>query len=117
MAYIDGFVAAVPRANRDDYIKMARQMGPVFKSCGATRVVDAWASDVPDGEVTSFPMAVKKAADEDVVFGYVEWPSKDARDAGWDKAMADPLMAQGDMMKLFDGKRMIFGGFDMVAEA
>ena len=116
MSYIDGYCAPVPRANRQAYLDMARQMGPVFKACGATRVVEGWGEDVPDGKLTSFPLAVQKKDDEDVVFSWIEWPSKAVRDAGWEKAMADPLMAQGDMMKLFDGKRMIFGGFDMIYE-
>lgn len=116
MAYIDGYCAAVPAANKAAYVAMAKEMAVVFRKAGATRVVEGWGDDVPEGKLTSFPMAVKKGDDEIVVFSWIEWPSRAVRDEGWKTAMADPLLAQGDVMKLLDGKRMIFGGFDMVME-
>ena len=116
MAYIDGFVCSVSDNKKEDYIAFAKQMGLVFKKHGALRVVDAWGSDVPDGKLTSFPLAVKRKENETVVLGWIEWPSKDIRDAAWPKAMEDPLMSEGNVMP-FDGKRMIFGGFDVVAES
>lgn len=114
MTYVDGFVAAAPTASRETYQAHVRTMGAVFKEAGALRVVDCWGEDVPDGKLTSFPMAVKKEAGETVVFGWIEWPSRAARDAGFEKAMKDPRMTS--MAMPFDGKRMIFGGFDVIAD-
>ena len=116
MSYIDGFVAAVPDANREKYLQFARTTDQVFKDCGALRVVDCWADDVPEGKLTSFPLAVKREPGESVVFGWIEWPSKAARDAGFAKAMADPRMDPASNAMPFDGKRMIFGGFQSIVE-
>lgn len=114
MTYVDGFVAAAPTTSRETYQNHVRTMGKVFRECGALRVVDCWGEDVPDGKLTSFPMAVKKEADETVVFGWIEWTSRAARDAGFEKAMQDPRLTGANPP--FDGKRMIFGGFDVVAD-
>jgi uncharacterized protein YbaA (DUF1428 family) len=115
MNYLDGFVAAVPLANKIAYLKHAADMAVVLKEYGALRSIESWGDDVPEGKLTSFTMAVKREEGEAIVFAWVEWPSKAARDAGWEKAMADPRMANGSMP--FDGKRMIYGGFQVVLEA
>ena len=117
MTYVDGMVAAAPANGKEAYLEYAKRAAEVFKSLGATSVVDCWGETVPDGEVTSFPMAVKKKDDEVVVFSWVEWPSKEARDAGWKKFEDDPSIFQrlGEMP--FDGKRMIYGGFEKIAES
>jgi uncharacterized protein YbaA (DUF1428 family) len=117
MTYIDGFVAAVPNANKEIYRKHAIEASAIFKEHGALQVVECWGDEVPDGKVTSFPMAVKKTADETVVFSWVLWPSKAAHDAGWPKIMADPRMQPDTMQMPFDAKRMIFGGFEVMFEA
>ena len=91
---------------------MATTAAPIFKEFGALRVVECWGDDVPEGKLTSFPMAVKCEPDETVVFSWVEWPSKQIRDEGMQKTMADPRMASCEMP--FDGKRMIFGGFQAI---
>lgn len=93
MAYVDGFLAAVPNDKRDAFIEHARLSAEVFKRYGALKVVENWGDNVPPGEVTSFPMAVKCGEDETVVFSWVIWPSKDARETGWAKIMEDPDMA------------------------
>lgn len=116
MAYIDSFVAAVPKAKRDAFLRHARVAAEVFKECGALRVVDCWAEDVPDGEVTSFPMAVKCGEDESVALGWVEWPDKETRDAGFEKLMQDSRMDPGTNPMPFDGKRLIFGGFEKISD-
>ena len=113
MTYVDGFVVAVPTANREAYRKMAEEAAAVFKELGELQQVECWGVDVPDGEVTSFPMAVKCKADETVVFSWILWPSREQRDEGHKKFMADPrIQAMTDMP--FDGKRMIFGGFEVI---
>lgn len=118
MTYVDGFVVAVPAANRESYRRHAAEAAPLFKEFGATRMVECWGDDVPDGKVTSFPMAVKAKADETVVFSWIVWPSKEVRDAGNRKMMEDPRMKDMDMSKMpFDGQRMIFGGFEVLLEA
>lgn len=115
MNYVDGYLLAVPDANRAKYLKMAELAALIFKECGALRVVECWQDDVPEGKLTSFPMAVKREPGEAVIFSWVEWPSKPVRDEGMKKFMADTRLAAGDMA--FDGKRMIFGDFQMVVEA
>ncbi|WP_417319077.1 DUF1428 domain-containing protein [Emcibacter sp.] len=114
--YIDGFVLAVPTKNREAYLALAEKCLPVFKEFGALRVVETWGVDVPEGKVTSFPMAVKCAKDETVVFSWVEWPSKQARDKGVAQCMEKlDRMLSGDNMP-YDGKRMIVGGFEAILE-
>jgi uncharacterized protein YbaA (DUF1428 family) len=116
MTYVDGYVAAVPTNNREAYLAHASAAAPLFKAFGALTVVESWGDDVPDGKLTSLPIAVQKKPDETVVFSWVTWPDKATRDAGWKKLMEDERMkAMGDMP--FDAKRMIFGGFDVILEA
>ncbi|MCS2169764.1 DUF1428 family protein [Scandinavium sp. TWS1a] len=111
MKYVDGFVVAVPADKKEAYIALAAKAAPLFKEFGATRVVECWADDVPDGKLTDFRMAVKADDNEEVVFSWIEYPSKEVRDAANAKMMTDPRMKEmGDSMP-FDGKRMIYGGF------
>jgi uncharacterized protein YbaA (DUF1428 family) len=117
MTYVDGFLAAVPNANKQAFIKHATDSAKLFKEYGALKIVECWGDDVPDGKLTSFPMAVKKEADESVVFSWVTWPSKAVRDEGWKKMMEDPRMQPGANPMPFDGKRIIYGGFETVLEA
>lgn len=114
MSYVDGFVAAVPMANREKFIKHAEVAATVMKEAGALEIVECWGDDVPDGKVTSFPLAVKKEDDEVVVFSWIVWPSKPVRDAGMKKMMEDTRMQQDVNPMPFDGKRVIFGGFEQV---
>jgi len=116
MSYIDGFVAAVPTANRDAYRKHAEMAADVFKDHGALKLVECWGDDVPDGKLTSFPMAVKKADDETVVFSWIVWPSRQVRDAGMKNVMADPRVQPNVNPMPFDGKRLIYGGFEVLVE-
>ena len=117
MSYVEGFAAAVPTANREAFRKHAEAMAKVFKEHGALNVVDCWGDDVPDGEVTSFPMAVKRKEDETVVFGWMVWPSRAVRDAAHEKVMADVQENPEAGSMPFDGKRLIYGGFEMLVEA
>ena len=115
-AYVDGFVLPVAEGKRDAYRALAERAAPIFREHGAIRVVEAFADDVPHGEVTDFYRAVKAEEGELVVFSWIEWPSKEARAAGWDKVMADERMKpDGDMP--FDGKRMFWGGFRPIVDA
>lgn len=117
MPYIDGFVLAVPNDNKEAYRTLAETASTVFKAHGATRVVEGWGDDVPEGELTSFTMAVKRQDKESIVFSWIEWPDKATRDSGMKKAMEDERM-QCDMNKMpFDAKRMIFGGFNVLVSA
>jgi uncharacterized protein YbaA (DUF1428 family) len=111
--YIDGFLIPVHKDNKDAYLKMAQMAAEVWKDHGAIDIVECWGDDVPDGKLTSFPMAVKLEPDEVVVFSWVTWRSKEARDAGNEKVMADPRMQMEDDMP-FDGKRLIYGGFTLL---
>jgi uncharacterized protein YbaA (DUF1428 family) len=113
--YVDGCVIPVPSDGKDAYREHADKQAAILKEYGATRTVDAWGDDVPDGKVTDYKGAVKAQPNEKVIFSWIEWPSKQARDAGWDKAMSDPRMK--DMKMPFDGKRMILGGFAPILDA
>lgn len=116
MPFVDGFVAAVPTANKDKYTQFATAAAAIIKEAGALKIVENWGVDVPDGELTSMPMAVKCGKDETVVFSWVTWPSKEARDEGWKRVMEDPRMNQDDNPMPFDGKRMIYGGFETILD-
>ena len=116
MAYIDAFVAAVPTANKEIYITHATVAGQAFKEHGATQYVECWGDEVPGGEITSMPMAVKCQADETVCFGWVVWPSREARDAGMQQVMQDKRMDPAENPMPFDGMRLIYGGFEPVVE-
>ena len=111
MKYVEGFVLAVPADKKEIYREHAAAAAPLFKEFGATRHVECWGDDVPDGKLTDFRRAVQAKDDEVVVFSWIEYPSKEVRDAANEKIMTDPRMkAMGEQMP-FDGKRMIFGGF------
>ena len=115
MAYVDGYVIAVPVANKAQYIKLAMESAEVFKDHGAISVVENWGDDIPDGVLTSFPLAVRCEDDETVVFSWVTWPSKAIRDEGMKNAMSDERLAGWSPESMpFDGKRMIFGGFETI---
>lgn len=117
MSYVDGYVLAVPKKNKLAYIRLSEESAVVFKDHGAISVVENWADDVPDGKLTSLPLAVKCSEDEDVVFSWIVWPSKEARDTGNKAAMEDSRFKDWDPNKMpFDGKRMIFGGFTTIVE-
>jgi uncharacterized protein YbaA (DUF1428 family) len=116
MAYIDGYVVAVPAENKHKYQEVASRTAKVFKEHGALRVVESWGDDVPEGKLTSFPMAVKAMDNEKVVFSWVLWPSREVRDQGMQKVMADPRMKGDPDSWPFDGKRMIFGGFEPIVD-
>ena len=114
MNYIDGFVAAVPNANREQYRLHAEKSAEIFKEYGALRVVECWGTDVPEGKLTSFTMAVQRQEFESVVFSWIEWPSREVRDGAWEKLMADERMNPATNPMPFDGKRMIYGGFQSI---
>ncbi|MFD2236345.1 DUF1428 domain-containing protein [Aureimonas populi] len=115
MSYIDGFVVAVPAANKEAYRVHAQAALKLFLEFGATRCVECWGDDVPDGKITDFRGAVKALEDEVVLFSWIEWPDKATRDAGHKQMMEDPRMEQiGEMP--FDGKRMIYGGFSPLVD-
>ncbi len=116
MSYIDGFVLAVPTANKQAFIEHARMGDSVFMELGATRVVECWADDVQRGKLTDFFGAVHAKDDETIVFSWIEWPDKATRDAGMKKMMDDPRMDPATNPMPFDGKRMIYGGFAPVVE-
>lgn len=116
MGYADGYLLAVPAGNREAYREMAEKAATVLREHGATRVVEAWGDDVPDGKVTDFRMAVKAGEGEEVVFSWVEWPSKEVRIEGWRKAMEDERMKPDHAAMPFDGKRLIYGGFTPIVD-
>lgn len=116
MSYVDGFVVAVPTTNKEAYRQHAESAAAVFKEHGAIKLVECWGDDVPEGKVTSFPMAVKCKPDETVVFSWIIWPSRQVRDSGMQNVMADPRVQPDQNPMPFDGQRMIYGGFEMLVD-
>jgi uncharacterized protein YbaA (DUF1428 family) len=114
LGYADGAVIAVPSANKEAYRAFAERNSAILKEYGALRVVDAWGDDLSSAESPGFKPAVLAEESENVAYSWIEWASKEARDAGWEKAMADPRMMEGEMP--FDGRRMIHGGFAMILD-
>ncbi|MEM0987066.1 MAG: DUF1428 domain-containing protein [Pseudomonadota bacterium] len=118
MTFVEGFVIPVPAEKKQAYITLSKAMAPYFRKHGATSLVETWEADVPDGEITSFPMAVQRKDGESVVFSWIMWPDKATRDGAYAKITED-MEADGlDPEEMpFDGRRMIFGGFDVIAES
>jgi len=117
MTYVNGFLLAVPTANKAAYLEMATTTSDVFKKHGALAIVECWGDDVPDGKLTSFPMAVKLKADETVVFSWITWPDKATAESGIENSMKelDADMMAPDKMP-FDGMRLMWGGFEAILE-
>lgn len=116
MSYVDGYVLAVPTDKKNEYLELAKVSADVFKDHGATQVVENWGEEVPDGKLTSFPMSVNLEEGETVVFSWVTWPSKEIRNKGMQTAMEDPRFEVFKDNIPFDGKRMIFGGFETIVD-
>lgn len=118
MAYLDGFVLAVPTADKGKFTAHAAKADPVFMDMGATRVFECWGDNVPKGHTTDFQGAVAAKDDETVVFSWIEWPDKATRTAAYEKMMApdfkDPRMDKETNPMPFDGARMIYGGFEPI---
>ena len=111
MGYVDGMLLAVPAKAREQYLAMAAKTAKIINEYGASRVVEAWGDDVPEGKVTDFQGAVKAGTDETVVYSWIEWPSKAVRDEGWAKMMADPRLEAAMADRPYDGQRQVYGGF------
>lgn len=116
MTYVEGFLTPVPTANKDAYKKHAEGAVELFTNLGATRFVEAWGDDVPDGKINDLKKSVELKDDETVLFSWLEYPDKATRDAANEKMMNDPNSAE--MMKdmPFDGSRMIFAGFEPIVD-
>ena len=116
MNYIQGFLIPVPKANKEAYRDMAEKTALIFKEYGAKRIMESWGDNVPDGKVTDFKRAVKAEADEAVVFSWIEWPDKETYEAASKKMESDPRWEEPPEMP-FDGKRMIWAGFEPIFES
>lgn len=114
--YIEGFVVAVPKENKQKYLEQAKRAATLFKRLGANRVVECWQNDVPHGKTTDFYGAVKAKENEEIIFSWVEYPTKDIRDKAHEKMMEDPEMKEMGKSMPFDGSRMIFGGFESILD-
>ncbi|MDZ4313022.1 MAG: DUF1428 domain-containing protein [Cypionkella sp.] len=113
MSYVQGFIVAVPKANKQAYLDSARAVAPIFQEYGALRMVETWSETIADGKVTDFKRAVLATEDEAIAFSWIEWPDKQTSDAAEAKMQTDPRMK--NMMDMpFDAKRMVWGGFDPI---
>ncbi|MET0338843.1 MAG: DUF1428 domain-containing protein [Caulobacter sp.] len=117
MTYVDGFVIAVPKDKMDAYREMAELGRTVWMEYGALSYVEAKADDVPYGELTSFPRAVQQKDDETTIFSFITYRDRAHRDEVNAKVMADERMKGGMENAPFDGKRMIYGGFEAFVQA
>jgi uncharacterized protein YbaA (DUF1428 family) len=116
-SYVDGFVLPVPEGNREAYLALAQKAAADFEKHGAKRLVEAWGDDVRDGKVTDFRRAVKAEQGENVVFSFLEWPDRATRDLAWSKMKEDPGMQPDHGNMPFDGKRMFWGGFEVLVDS
>jgi len=118
MAYVDGFVVPVPKQKLDAYLDMSRQCAAIWREFGALEFRECVADDVKPGKLTSFPQSVDLRDDEVVIFSWITYPSRAKRDEVNEKVMQDPRMAAFMTPEgmPFDGKRMIYGGFEMVVD-
>jgi uncharacterized protein YbaA (DUF1428 family) len=114
MSYIDGFVIPVAHGDKDRFIEHARRLDVIFLEYGALRIVEGWGDDVPAGKHTDFARSVAATEGENVAFSWIEWPDKATRDAGMARIQTDERMMAEPAP--FDGKRMIFGGFEPVVD-
>jgi uncharacterized protein YbaA (DUF1428 family) len=112
--YVDGFLAAVPTANREAYRRHAEEAAVVFRENGALSIVECWGDDVPEGKINSMHTAVLRKPEETVVFSWITWPDRATRDAGMQKVFTDPRLQPDRNPMPFDGTRMIFGGFEVI---
>ncbi|MFN3779225.1 MAG: DUF1428 domain-containing protein [Brevundimonas aurantiaca] len=115
MTYVTGFLTPVKSEDKARYVKSAQASWPLFQKYGALSQVETWGEDVPHGKLTSFPMAVKLEPGEVVVFSWVTWPDRATADACWAQMETDPGFAEMDMP--FDGKRMMWGGFETIFQS
>ena len=116
MAAPAGRPAPVPETGKDAYVDHCKKFIPLMKSHGVISGCECWGDDLPDGKLTDMRKAVAAVEGETVVFGWMVWPDKATRDAGWAKIMEDPTMQSGGTSMPFDGKRMIFGAFEPLVE-
>lgn len=115
--YVDGFVIPVPTDRLDDYRKLARKAGKIWREYGALEYVECVGDDVDPGKVTSFPRSVKLKENETVIFAYIVYKSRAQRDRINAKVMEDPRLKDMDHNKMpFDAKRMFWGGFKSIVE-
>jgi len=119
MKYVDGFVVPVPKKNLEAYRRMAKTAGKVWRDHGALEFREYVAEDVKVGKRTSFPRSVKLKPGETVVFSFISYKSRAHRDRVNAKVMKDPRLAKMMDPKAmpFDGKRMIYGGFEFMVGA
>jgi uncharacterized protein YbaA (DUF1428 family) len=111
MTYVDGFILPLPKGKEDEYRKQAEKFARKTQEQGAIGTIEGLGDNLEHGHTTDFFMAVKATDDENVVFSFILWPSKEVRDRAWEKLMADPEMQPGAQPMPFDGKRMFWGGF------
>jgi uncharacterized protein YbaA (DUF1428 family) len=110
MSYVDGFILPLRSGKEEEYRKMAEMFAEKAQALGALGTVEALGDGLEHGHTTDFYRAVQAQDGENIVFSFIMWPSKEVRDAAWEKIMADPEMQPGGEMP-FDGKRMFWGGF------
>jgi uncharacterized protein YbaA (DUF1428 family) len=117
MPYVDGFIVPVPKKKVDAYRRLARKAGKIWKEYGALEFKECIADDVKKGKWTSFPRSVKLKPTETVMFSYIVYKSRKDRDRINAKVMKDNRIAGMDMKDMpFDGRRMIYGGFNVLVD-
>lgn len=116
MAYFQGFIIPVPVEKKEGYRKMASDVAPMFEEFGARRIVECWGDDVPHGETTDMYGGVNAEDGENVVFSWIDWGAKETCDQAHEKMMQDERMQTPPDDMPFDGKRMVYAGFEPLGE-
>ena len=120
MSYFEAFILAVPNSNKEAYVELSWRINPNLLDFGATKILECWGDDIPEGSLTDFRKAVQAKENETVVLSLVEWPDKQTRDRGNEKlhelAMTDESFDESKYPVPFDGKRMVVGGFQTIVD-
>jgi uncharacterized protein YbaA (DUF1428 family) len=119
-SYVDGFVLPIPKKKAALYRRIAKQAGKIWRDHGALAYVECVAEDVKPGKWTSFPQAVKLKKDEAVWFSWIVFKSRAHRDRVNATVLKDPRMQEmmsPNVQRAFDGRRMVYGGFQVAVEA
>ena len=118
MAYVDGFVIAVPRNKMKSYKKMARQGKKMWMELGALDYKECVADDIKaKWGTTPFSTVLKLKPGETVVFSYILYKSRAHRDRVNAKIMQGMKDAGQPPDMPFAMKRMTMGGFKVIVSS
>ncbi len=117
--YIDGFVLPIPRDRLNEYKRLVEAAAEIWKEHGALDYLEYVGDDLKLEGTRSFTDLIAETEDETIVFGWVVFDSREARDLVNEKVAADPRMADllASSNSGFDAKRMAYGGFQLLVRS